>query len=84
LIPLKTDAFKFVESTSLSFDFIFADPPYTLKDLNKIPERILALNLLKEDGIFVMEHSREYDFSALPFFLQKRTYGSVNFSIFRR
>jgi 16S rRNA (guanine(966)-N(2))-methyltransferase RsmD len=82
LIALKTDAFGFIETASQVFDFIFADPPYALKGLAKIPERILALDLLKEGGIFVMEHSREYDFSSLPLFSQRRTYGAVNFSIF--
>ena len=29
-----------------------------------------------------MEHSKAYDFSSLPHFMQHRAYGSVNFSIF--
>jgi 16S rRNA (guanine(966)-N(2))-methyltransferase RsmD len=82
LVPLKTDAFKYIESTLQTFDFIFADPPYALKELAKIPEQVLAHKLIKEGGVFVMEHPQEYDFSSLPFFLQKRTYGAVNFSIF--
>ncbi|MDR1683270.1 MAG: 16S rRNA (guanine(966)-N(2))-methyltransferase RsmD, partial [Candidatus Symbiothrix sp.] len=44
---------------------------------------ILSGNLLNDNGIFVMEHPKEYDFSGLPHFLQQRVYGSVNFSIFR-
>jgi 16S rRNA (guanine(966)-N(2))-methyltransferase RsmD len=83
LVLLKIDAFKYIETTSQIFDFIFADPPYALKDLAKIPELVLSHNLIKEGGIFVMEHPQEYDFSSLPLFLQKRVYGAVNFSIFR-
>jgi 16S rRNA (guanine(966)-N(2))-methyltransferase RsmD len=82
LTTLKTDAFKYIESVQQSFDFIFADPPYALNDLARIPERILLRNLLKEGGVFVMEHPKEYDFSSLPGFWQKRIYGAVNFSIF--
>ena len=80
--PIKGDVFKFIETCQQTFDFIFADPPYALPELSKIPEMILSKSLLNENGIFVMEHPKEYDFSALPLFTQKRVYGSVNFSIF--
>jgi 16S rRNA (guanine(966)-N(2))-methyltransferase RsmD len=82
LIPVKGDVFKYMETCKQSFDFIFADPPYALKTLPLIPEKIISLGLVKENGIFVMEHPKEYDFSPLPYFSQKRVYGSVNFSIF--
>ncbi|MDR0863816.1 MAG: RsmD family RNA methyltransferase [Candidatus Symbiothrix sp.] len=82
LVTIKGDAFKFIESCKQSFDFIFADPPYALKELDRIPKMILSNELMKEDGVFVMEHPKEYDFSTLPCFSQKRVYGAVNFSIF--
>lgn len=78
----KADVFKFIESCDSSFDFIFADPPYALKKLEKIPEMILSRKLLKPEGIFVMEHPKEYNFTSLPYFSQQRIYGAVNFSIF--
>ena len=37
----------------------------------------------KKLGIFVFEHGKNYDFSDHPRFLEHRSYGSVNFSIFR-
>ena len=40
--------------------------------------------IFADPRIFVMEHSKQYDFSALPYFQQHRVYGSVNFSIFIR
>jgi 16S rRNA (guanine(966)-N(2))-methyltransferase RsmD len=84
LTTLKTDAFRFVESAGQTFDFIFADPPYALKDLSQIPELVLSRNLLNPEGVFVMEHPKEYDFSHLPYFSQRRVYGAVNFSVFIR
>jgi len=84
LIPIKGDVFKFLESCKQQFDVIFADPPYALKNLEEIPSLVLSQNLIKEDGFFVMEHPKEYDFSELPYFLQKRVYGAVNFSIFHK
>jgi 16S rRNA (guanine(966)-N(2))-methyltransferase RsmD len=82
LIAIKGDVFRFIKLCKQTFDFIFADPPYSLKNLDKIPEMILSNDLLKTNGIFVMEHPKEYDFSVLPYFSQKRVYGAVNFSIF--
>ena len=60
-----------------------ADPPYDLPNFAEVPERILASKMLKDDTIVVIEHSKNYDFSALPHFTQHRIYGSVNFSIFK-
>jgi len=82
LTSLRTDVFRFLENCRQQFDVIFADPPYSLKELEKIPLLIIENQLLKNDGIFIMEHPKEYDFSSLPYFNQRRTYGAVNFSVF--
>ena len=81
-IPLRGDAFRFVKSCKQQFDFIFADPPYALKELPTIPDLILEKSLLAEGGVFVFEHGKANDFSAHPRFREHRSYGSVNFSIF--
>lgn len=81
-IPLRADVFRFIKSCHQQFDFIFADPPYALKELATIPDLILEKGLLKEGGIFVFEHGKDHEFSAHPHFVEHRSYGSVNFSIF--
>ena len=78
---LKGDAFRFMKSCKRQFDFIFADPPYSLPTLETIPD--LALPLLKEGGMMVFEHGKQNDFSQHPRFVEKRVYGAVNFSLFR-
>ena len=83
VLPLRGDVFRFIKSCRLQFDFIFADPPYALKELPTIPDLIFEKGLLKEGGIFVFEHGKDYDFSAHPHFVEHRSYGSVNFSLFR-
>jgi 16S rRNA G966 N2-methylase RsmD len=65
------------------FDFIFADPPYALKELAQIPDLIFQNNLLKDGGLFVLEHGKDNSFEQHPHFVEHRVYGSVNFSIFR-
>ena len=82
LSVLRTDAMKYIASVNQTFDFIFADPPYAFKELPLVPDYILSRRLLNPNGVFVMEHPKEYDFSQLPGFLQRRVYGAVNFSIF--
>ena len=83
MIPIRGDVFRFVKSCHQQFDFIFADPPYALKEIPTLPDLIIERELLKPDGIFVLEHGKDNDFSQHPHFVEHRQYGSVNFSIFR-
>lgn len=80
---IKGDVFRFLKSCKQQFDFIFADPPYALPNLETLPDIVLGNNLIKEEGVFVLEHGKQNDFSAHPRFVEHRSYGSVNFSIFR-
>lgn len=80
----KMDVFKYLGFCKEEFDLIFADPPYDLPTLDKIPHIIFEKGILKEGGILIVEHSKGNNFDNLPFFKEKRVYGSVNFSIFAR
>ncbi len=83
-IALRGDAFRLIKTCRQRFDFIFADPPYALERLAEIPDMVLSNDLLKDGGIFVFEHGEKDDFSAHRYFVGHRSYGSVNFSIFRK
>lgn len=82
-IPLRVDAFKYMARCKEQFDFIFADPPYALPELPQIPDLIFARNLLKPDGLFVLEHGKDMSFGNHPHFMEHRHYGNVNFSFFK-
>ncbi len=82
-LPLRGEVFRFVKSCKQQFDFIFADPPYALKELSTLPDLIFDKQLLKPDGLFVLEHGKDNDFAQHPHFVEHRQYGSVNFSLFR-
>lgn len=84
LTLIKTDVFRFIASCKTKFDVIFADPPYDLKNLTEIPDLIFRYDLLKEDGIFILEHSAKNNFDAHPCFNFHRNYGNVNFSFFEQ
>lgn len=82
-IPIKGDVFKYLSQCREKFDFIFADPPYVLTEISELPDMILERDLLSEDGLLVVEHGKDHDFSQHPRFVEHRQYGSVNFSFFQ-
>ena len=82
-LPVHADVFRFLRTTHASFDLVFADPPYELKDLATLPGLVLGGTLLKPGGLFVLEHGKRDRFDTHPCFVEHRAYGSVNFSFFR-
>jgi len=81
---LHADALRYLSKPTETFDIVFADPPYTLRELPSLPELVLQGNVLKPEGLFILEHGSSNDFSKHPFFIEHRVYGSVNFTIFRK
>ena len=81
---LNADALRIIAKSNERFDLVFADPPYALRELSELPERVMASGLLKPGALFVLEHGKEHDFSSRPEFLEHRAYGSINFSFFRK
>jgi 16S rRNA (guanine(966)-N(2))-methyltransferase RsmD len=80
LHAIQSDAFLFLKHAHKKFDIIFADPPYDLKNTPEIAEIVFEKQLLNPEGMLIIEHPREIDFSKHPSFSQKRSYGQVNFS----
>lgn len=66
------------------FGLVFADPPYNLPAIATVPSAIFDNDLLSDEGIAVVEHPESVDYSTHPFFIERRRYGSVNFSLFRK
>ena len=81
--PVRADVFRFLSKCHEQFDFIFADPPYALPQLEQLPDIVLSRQLLREGGLFVLEHGKIQDFSQHPRIVDHRAYGSVNFSFFK-
>lgn len=83
LTLVRGDVFRYLTTAKHPFDIVFADPPYDLPDFDKVAPAVMQSAAVKEGTLFVLEHSAARDYSALPGFLERRVYGSVNFSIFR-
>ncbi len=79
---VKLDAFRYLQQGGDSFDFIFADPPYELGNMEELPKLVFEKGLLKEEGWFVLEHTRRNDFRHYPYFRTERHYGTTIFTIF--
>lgn len=82
LTGIRSDAINFLQNTTTHWDLVFADPPYNLENKNDIHRLIYNRKLLNPSGIFIIEHDKSDDFSALEGFVERRKYGKVNFSFF--
>lgn len=80
---IKADVFKWLDKSQGTFDLIFADPPYDIPGLIKLPELVLSSGMLSEQGIFVLEHPDKMDFSKVEGWMEHRRYGNVNFTFFK-
>ncbi len=81
---IKSNAFVFIKRIDKKYDLIFADPPFELKEIEKIPGLIWESGILNSGGRFILEHSANYNFSNSDNFVELRKYGGVNFSIFKK
>lgn len=80
----KADVFKFVQKTPETFNLIFADPPFDLPNFKEVPDAVLETNILAPEGLFILEHPKEFEFLRHPHFKELRNYGKVNFSFFEK
>lgn len=79
---VRADVFDLLKRANQQFDIVFADPPYALHDLPKLPDLVFDSGVLTDDGIFILEHPKEFVFEDHPHFWQHRAYGKVNFTFF--
>ena len=84
ITALKSDVFKFLEKHKGNYDIIFADPPYGMnqKEFEKIVELIFENELLDEEGMLVVEHSKYTKLDQMSNFSFQKNYGGSVFSFF--
>ncbi len=83
LQTVRSDIFQYLRKKDTPYDLVFADPPYDLPEINKIPDLVLRSGMLKYEGLMVLEHGSRNNFREHPGLCDHRCYGSVNFSFFR-
>ena len=82
--PVKANVFLYLKSCAKQFDVIFSDAPYDLEGSGQVVKLVLERDLLRPGGILIFEHSKKMDFSDFNEFWQLRSYGSVQFSFFKK
>lgn len=85
LQTIKSDVFAFLQKTTQKSNVVFADPPYNFstEDFTKIPELVFKNNLLEEDGVLIIEHSKHTDLSKAKNYSHSKIYGGNMFSFFK-
>jgi 16S rRNA (guanine966-N2)-methyltransferase len=78
----KADVFRFIETATEQYDFIFAGPPYALTSIDDLPVKIFEKKLLRPKGWFVLEHTPRNDYKKFAHYKTERNYGTTIFSIF--
>ena len=78
----RSDVITYLKNIKTPVDIIIADPPYEETPASELVNLVFENQLLKPNGVFILEHSSAVDFSQLPHYLQTRKYGFVSFTFF--
>lgn len=78
----KGDVFKLLKQLTGSYDLIFADPPYNLPNIPQIPTLVKEQQLLKPNGLLVVEHQSHMKLDNQAGYTETRKYGNSSFSFF--
>lgn len=81
--PIHIDVKAYLKTCSIKYDIVFADPPFELPWLNELPDLVMQSGIVKDKGVFILEHPRSYSFNDHIQFFEQRNYGGVNFSFFK-
>ncbi|WP_299181184.1 RsmD family RNA methyltransferase [uncultured Aquimarina sp.] len=83
---IKSDVYSYLEKVKKKSDIIFADPPYDFdtEQFTKIAELVFTNDLLNEDGLLIIEHSKHTSLEDAPNFRNDRKYGGSVFSFFEK
>ncbi len=81
---IKSDVFSYLEKVKQKHDIIFADPPYNfeISEFLKIVDLVFDNNLLINEGVLIVEHSKHTSLEDHPRFSYGKRYGGSTFSFF--
>ncbi|WP_348679869.1 16S rRNA (guanine(966)-N(2))-methyltransferase RsmD [Flavobacterium coralii] len=84
IMAIKSDVYKFLAGHSSSYDIIVADPPYHFEQqkFEEVVKLVFDNNLLQEDGMMIIEHSRHTTLEHMMNWSFSKKYGGSIFSFF--
>ena len=74
-----------LSNKNIKFDLIFVDPPYDYNVYEKILNKVSELNLLKENGLIILEHHNlkfKETYNNLNLYKEKK-YGNKSINIYK-
>ena len=80
----KSDVFSFLEHATEKFDIVFADPPFELKDTDRLPSIVFEKDILNPGGWLIIEHQAKRRLTAIKEPDELRTYSNCAFSIYKK
>ena len=82
IVSIQEECYRFLQQNTISYDLIFADPPYNfeIEDYEKVI--ILSKKRLSINGIIIIEHFKNIKLSEIQGFSFERLYGNNVFSFF--
>ena len=84
ITAIKSNVFTFLEKHTSNYDIIFADPPYNMsqEEFEKTITLIFDNELLDEEGMMIIEHSKYTKLNHMANFSFQKNYGGSVFSFF--
>ena len=77
---IKSNCLQYLKNCKQQFNFIFVDPPYDYEEYQELKNLVFEKNLVKKDGVLIIEHSKDTSFEADN--IELRKYGTEHFSVF--
>lgn len=81
---IKGDVYKFLKTHKAAYDIIVADPPYNSeqKEFEAVVTTVFENELLHEEGMMIIEHSKHTTLEHMMNFSFSKKYGGSIFSFF--
>ncbi len=83
IMVIKHDVFKYLKHVKAGYDIIFADPPYSLANMETIVTLVFENNLLNINGILIIEHHSKTILPKNEKFIDERVYGQSAFTFYK-
>ena len=83
---ITTSVNNFIKKNQSKYDIIFADPPYQymIEEYTDLINSIFDLEMLNREGLLVIEHEKNIQFSKHKMFYFDKKYGGTMLSFFKK
>ncbi|HRH67391.1 MAG TPA: RsmD family RNA methyltransferase [Bacteroidia bacterium] len=80
---IRSDVYKFLKQCTVTYDLIFADPPFEQKETDQLPGIVFEKKLLNPGGLLIVEHQSKRELNSQVALSDIRKYGNCAFSFYK-